>query len=88
MEQARVKGDETGNQGYSLLGEGFSERVICSIKWHFLWRAHIDFFFPLPLLPHATDIPMYFNCAYSVSPNMHSFIMFLLMGKLTIPTVT
>lgn len=44
--KARVRGDKTGNQGYSLLGEadqGFQKGLSILLSWHFLWKAHIDF---------------------------------------------
>lgn len=85
----RVRGDKTGSQGYSLTGEasqGFQ-------KCYLFYRVSISSGKPtlilsFPLLPHATDMPVFLNCAYSVSPYMHPFIMFMLMGKFTIHTVT
>lgn len=61
-----MRGDKTGKQGYSLLGEGFSERVIYSIKLAFpLESPH--WFFSLSLIPHATDIPMFKLCVFCKS---------------------
>lgn len=78
-----MRGDKTGKQGYSLLGEGFSERVIYSIKLAFpLESPH--WFFSLSLIPHATDIPMFKLCVFCKS--WHSSLHYVFAhGKIHYP---
>lgn len=89
MEQVKAEGWQNRQSGVQSPGwsrSGFSERVIHSIKPACpLENPH--WFFSLPLVPHATDIPVCLNCVCSVSPNMHPFITFILMGKFAIYTL-
>lgn len=87
--KSRVRGDKTNNQGYSLIGEAAQGFQRC----YLFYKASISSGEPtlilsLPLIPHATDMPVCLNCTYSMSLYMHPFIMFMLMGKFTIHTVT
>lgn len=85
----RVRGDKTGNQGYSLIGEVDESfrKVIYSRKPAIPLKSTHWFCFCLSIL-HVTDVvPVCSKCVYSISPCIHPSIVLILMGKFTIHTI-